>query len=222
MKAVRAVAVAVALTLGLSGCAGISSVSEAKAKEASQSPRDTESVESTPSPAESPRETGQAEQAKGATEPPLPPGHRLQHVQVPDRANYPTIDSPREDGAAATLLYFFHSTHYGAASGDVAPLESVSHPDCQKCVDAAVNAKQLNENEESFISSAPPRLENFRMGTPPADGSVTLRFTAVRPAAIAWNAAGESRAMSEQAIESEATMTRVDGRWVVRQIGAGS
>ncbi|MDO5644366.1 MAG: DUF6318 family protein [Dermabacter sp.] len=54
-------------------------------------------------------------------------------ILPPDRANYPGIDTETDEGAKQTVKFFFDAMYYGYATGDTAPLESVSGSGCKQC-----------------------------------------------------------------------------------------
>ncbi|WP_225973147.1 DUF6318 family protein [Nesterenkonia natronophila] len=64
------------------------------------------------------------------------------------------IYAPTEEGAEALLQYWFDARHYARITGETAPLEEVSHEDCEMCRAELELVRDVFANDGWYVSDS--------------------------------------------------------------------
>lgn len=150
---------------------------------------------------------------------PTPPAG-LEPAPKPRRSQFPQIEDPGIEGAVATALYSFHAEHYALGSGDVSLIEDVSDPGCVGCQSSIDGVRQLTVTQRAFVSGPPPEIKDLEIVSGLNNGSLTVRFTLVRPAFTVWNEKGATKDFPASETPTQMILEHSGGQWKVREVGA--
>ncbi|MDO5645799.1 MAG: DUF6318 family protein [Dermabacter sp.] len=137
----------------------------------------------------------------------------------PDRANYPGIDSETDEGAEQTVRFFFDAMYYGYATGDTAPLESISGKKCIQCTIAIEDIRERAEVEGAFLVGY--SLESKQLTKIPSDrDGLTAVYYAYHEGAMDKHYKdGQVETFTPRNMHSSVYLAWLDKRWQIVDIG---
>ncbi|MDO5645862.1 MAG: DUF6318 family protein [Dermabacter sp.] len=133
----------------------------------------------------------------------------------PDRANYPGIDSETDEGAEQTVRFFIDAVYYGNATGDTAPIESVSASNCTLCLKAIDDIDTQTGIEGSFLVGYAVEPQMLTVAPPNQPGLTSIYYAYREGDASRHSSDGRIDSYAGRAMHSAANLRLKDGRWEV-------
>jgi hypothetical protein len=124
------------------------------------------------------------------------------------------------EGAAAALEHFLSLDQYAMATGDVAPLDAMSHQSCEYCDSRIEQAQTIAERGDKYSGGLATATVVTTFERDPVTGILPLDVRISEEPATITDVAGEEVFSSEGGTaDRRVEMGIVEGQWVVVEIG---
>ena len=221
-----AVGLAVVIGLSVNSCGGADGGEELDGASVESTAGET-GPEDRPSDSEEPRGEGSETENPQPSPTPVPassdgPAENWPKPEVPDQ-----IYEETEEGALATLRYWFDAINYLQLTGDYGPVDEVSAPDCEMCNDTIAQYFDLYEVENGWYVARGARTQDELVSGVTDDGHASVLFTLVEGGYEAHGAEGQILGAAEEgSFGAEAFVYFDDNQWwlsklQVAETGAG-
>ncbi|MDO5644545.1 MAG: DUF6318 family protein [Dermabacter sp.] len=150
----------------------------------------------------------------------IPPQNK--GMASPDPVNYPGMDSESDEGAEQAMRFFIDARYYGYATGDTAPLESVSHKNCKPCLEAVDDIRSRTREQGAFLTSYSIEPQEVVDYVPTRPGVRTIYYAYREGESERLFSDGSTSTYSGGNMNAVADLKVVDGRWQVLYAEWGS